>query len=64
MPGLHVWGYDVAWRAALLDMTQKYGRDGMIYNSWNGYCEGLAGMETIQQKTANVDFIRTLMATY
>jgi hypothetical protein len=64
MTGLHVWGYDPPWRAALLDMTQKYGRNGMIYNSWNGYCEGLAGMETIQQKTANVDFIGTLMATY
>lgn len=63
-PGLHVWGYDDLWRSSLLGMTQKYGRNGMIYNSWNGYCEGLAGMSTIEQGTANPDFIRTLISTY
>ncbi len=63
-PGLHKWGYDGAWRSALLDMTRTFGRRGMIYNSWNGYCEGLAGMETFQQGTTNVDFIRSLIATY
>jgi hypothetical protein len=63
-PGLHVWGYDDVWRSSLLSMTQQYGRSGMIYNSWNGYCEGLAGMETREQGTTNPDFIRTLISTY
>jgi hypothetical protein len=62
--GLHKWGYDDSWRSALLGMTRQFGRKGMIYNSWNGYCEGLAGMATIQHGTENPDFIRTLMATY
>ena len=63
-PGLHKWGYDSDWRSSLLDMTQKYGRSGMVYNSWNGYDEGLAGMATQEQGTSNVDFIKALLATY
>jgi hypothetical protein len=61
---LHRWGYNDEWRNTLLDLVRRYGRKGMVYNSWNGYCEGLAGMETWQQGSRNVDFIRTLMATY
>lgn len=63
-PGLHRWGYDDAWRSALLDMTKRYGSRGLVYNSWNGYCEGLAGMETDAQGTTNATFINALMATY
>jgi hypothetical protein len=62
--GLHRWGYDRGWRQALLGMTIRYGRGGLVYNSWNGYCEGLAAMETEQQGSYNVDFIRDLMAIY
>jgi hypothetical protein len=64
LPGLHRWGYNDEWRSALLDMTRLYGRAGLVYNSWNGYCEGLAAMDTIQQGTSNQHFIKALMATY
>ncbi len=62
--GLHQWGFDPAWRPALLDMTQRYGRNGLVYNSWDGYDEGLAAMQTVEQGSTNVDFIKTLLATY
>jgi hypothetical protein len=66
--GLHRWGYNSQWRKALLGMTSRYGRAGLVYNSWNGYCEGLAAMETHQdvfnQESSNVSFIRDLMAIY
>jgi hypothetical protein len=62
--GLHRWGYTSLWRTALLGMTSRYGRAGLVYNSWNGYCEGLSAMETQQQGSYNVDLIRDLMATY
>jgi hypothetical protein len=63
-PGLHTWGYDDLWRSSLLGMTKQFGRKGMIYNSWNGYDEGLAGMETFQQGMTNPAFIRALISTY
>jgi len=63
-PGLHRWGYTANWRASLVEMVSRYGRKGMVYNSWNGYCEGLAAMETEQPDKNNVDFIRRLMSTY
>lgn len=63
-PGLHEWGYDPAWQSALLDMTRKYGRKGIVYNSWNGYDEGLAAMPTIEQGNGNSNFIQSVLATY
>jgi hypothetical protein len=62
--GLHRWGYNSQWRTTLLGLTSRYGRAGLVYNSWNGYCEGLAAMETQQEGSYNVDLIHDLMATY
>jgi hypothetical protein len=61
---LLAWGNNAAWRAALLAMVQTNGRKGMVYNSWNGYSEGLAGMPTLEYQQINVDWIRKLTATY
>lgn len=62
--GLHVWGYDAEWQAALINMTRRYGRKGLVYNSWNGYCEGLSAMQDERRGWDNVGFIQALMATY
>jgi hypothetical protein len=62
--GLHRWGYNQQWCNALLRMTARYGQAGLVYNSWNGYCEGLAAMETQETGSFNVDFIHRLMANY
>lgn len=63
-PGLHGWGYDDPWRGALIGLHIANGQRGLVYNSWNGYCEGLAAMETVEQGGDNVRFIRALMTRY
>jgi hypothetical protein len=62
--GLHTWGYNQSWWNALLGLTSQNGFKGLVYNSWNGYCEGLAGMPTQQQGLNNVNFIRALTRIY
>jgi hypothetical protein len=62
--GLHRWGYNQQWCDALLGMTRRYGQAGLVYNSWNGYCEGLAAMETQEMGSFNVNFIHRLMTNY
>jgi hypothetical protein len=45
------------------ELVARFGSKGFVYNSWNGYCEGLAGMET-SPETGNIDLIRELMAPH
>jgi hypothetical protein len=59
-PGLHRWGYSPSWHEGMKDLVARFGSKGFVYNSWNGYCEGLAGMETMPE-TGNIDLIRELM---
>ena len=40
------WGYNAAWRTELTQLVIDFGQAGMVYNAWNGYCEGLVGMPT------------------
>jgi len=64
-PGLHYWGYDDAWRGALTQLVQNYGSAGMVYNSWNGYGEGLAAMETVQLPSADtLGWLQSLTSLY
>jgi hypothetical protein len=58
------WGNDEEWRTELLTLVRTKGRKGMVYNSWNGYCEGLAGMATTEYGQTNVEWIKTMTATY
>jgi len=61
---LLIWGNDAEWRTELLTLVQTKGRKGMVYNSWNGYCEGLAGMATAEYGQTNVEWIKAMTATY
>ena len=38
------YGFNQVWRDALKSMVHRYGNDGLVYKSWNGYTEGMAGM--------------------
>jgi hypothetical protein len=44
-PGSVRYGLNSTWTSALKDMVAEYGADGFVYNSWNGYTEGMAAME-------------------
>jgi len=47
-PGSVVYGHTEAWRVALLDLVRTYGGDGLVFNSWNGYTEAMAGVATVE----------------
>lgn len=64
-PGLHLWGYDDSWRQGLTQLVQQYGSAGMVYNSWNGYGEGLAGMETVElPASSTIGWLQSLTGLY
>lgn len=43
-PGSVQYGLNTAWMEALTEMVQDFGQDGLMYNSWNGYTEGMAAV--------------------
>ena len=40
------YGFTTGWRSSLLTMAGVYGQDGLVFNSWNGYTEGMAAVPT------------------
>jgi hypothetical protein len=38
------YGFSVKWQDALTGMVTDYGEDGLAFNSWNGYTEGMAAV--------------------
>jgi hypothetical protein len=38
------YGLTTEWLAQLAQMTEDYGRAGMVFNSWNGYSEAMAAV--------------------
>jgi hypothetical protein len=62
--GLTKWGYDAEWRAKLSQLVKDFGQNGIVYNAWNGYCEGLAGMETNENGTESKDWLRAVTNIY
>jgi hypothetical protein len=47
-PGSIQYGFTETWQEALTEMVGDYGQDGLVFNSWNGYTEGMAAVETQQ----------------
>jgi hypothetical protein len=41
-----VYGLDEVWRGALTNMVRDFGKNGIAFNSWNGYTEGMAAVPT------------------
>lgn len=40
------YGLNAAWQEALTEMVADFGQDGLVFNSWNGYTEGMAAVPT------------------
>lgn len=38
------YGLNLQWMLALTEMVEDFGADGLVYNSWNGYTEGMAAV--------------------
>jgi hypothetical protein len=42
------YGFSTNWQDALTGMVTDYGEDGLAFNSWNGYTEGMAAVPTLE----------------
>ncbi len=51
-PGSPVWGNNRLWRDYQTVLALLADADGITFNSWNGYTEGMAAMETAQYGAA------------
>jgi hypothetical protein len=47
-PGSRRYGFSAAWQDALTAMVSEFGQDGLAFNSWNGYTEGMAAVPTAE----------------
>ncbi len=45
-PGSVHYGFTAEWREALTEMVADFGEDGLVFNSWNGYTEGMVAVPT------------------
>ncbi len=43
-PGSIQYGFSSTWLQALTEMVADFGEDGLMFNSWNGYTEGIAAV--------------------
>ncbi len=55
------YGFSEPWQTALKDMVQDFGRNGMVFNSWNGYTEGMAAVATKQHGDLYFRWLQELM---
>ena len=47
-PGSIQYGLSTNWQNALTSLVTSYGDDGLAFNSWNGYTEGMAAVPTLE----------------
>jgi hypothetical protein len=47
-PGSRRYGFTDTWQTALTAMVGDFAQDGLVYNSWNGYTEGMAAVPTTE----------------
>ena len=45
-PDSITYGFSAEWRDTLTGMVKDFGQDGLVFNSWNGYTEGMAAVPT------------------
>jgi hypothetical protein len=47
-PGSIVYGFTNEWQTSLAQMVSDFGQDWLVFNSWNGYTEGMAAVPTFE----------------
>ena len=50
------YGHTAAWRKALTGMVADFGSNGLVYNSWNGFTEGMAAVPLREPEFGDVDY--------
>ena len=59
-PDSIVYGFTLDWQNALTQMVNSFGQDGLVYNSWNGYTEGMAAVPTFEYSDRFYHWLQTL----
>ena len=59
-PGSIYYGFTLQWQNVLTEMVKLYGEDGLVFNSWNGYTEGMAAVPTMQHGNQYFYWLQTL----
>jgi hypothetical protein len=54
------YGLNDAWREALTAMVRDFGEGGIVFNSWNGYTEGMAAVPTQEHGDFFYRWLRSL----
>ncbi|MGD2095238.1 MAG: hypothetical protein PVH77_09560 [Phycisphaerales bacterium] len=58
------YGLNDSWMQALTEMVQEFGDDGLMYNSWNGYTEGMAAVVLQEHGDKFYEWLRELTCGY
>ncbi len=56
------YGFSSTWQQALTDMVADFGEDGLMFNSWNGYTEGMAAVATREYGDQYYQWLQALSA--
>jgi hypothetical protein len=59
-PNSVAYGNNDAWWNAQMQIARDMKPDGVTFNAWNGYTEGMAGMSTLQYGDANARWAESL----
>ena len=54
------YGHSDEWFQGLTALVNDYGQAGMVYNSWNGYTEAMAGTPTTEKGNSLYDWLKAL----
>ena len=59
-PASITYGFTQRWQDALTSMVGSYANDGLAFNSWNGYTEGMAAVPTHEHGDAYYIWLQAL----
>jgi hypothetical protein len=63
-PGSVYYGFTIQWRQSLTAMVEDFGHDGLVYNSWNGYTEGMVAMPTTEHGDTYFQWLTDLIKIF
>jgi hypothetical protein len=61
-PGSRRYGFSTAWQDALTAMVEELGQDGLAFDSWNGYTEGMVAVPTLEHGDTYLRWLRASCA--
>jgi hypothetical protein len=59
-PNSITYGFTQNWQVELSKMVIDYGQDGLTFNSWNGYTEGMAAVPTVEYSDRFFNWLQSL----